>query len=619
LGARFLAGGLSLVALLSAQAAVVRVEVAERSDMGQTGYEQISGRLFFEIDPAKSCNAVIADVALAPVNAAGRVSFSSDFRIMKPKEAARSNGAAWVEIPNRGGKATLNPWFSKNGFTVLSVGWEFDVAKQGDKMRLQAPPARNKDGSAIRGVVSATFTPDKRIDEQTVSDLEYYPPVDANGPESRLIVRSRMAYPGGTEVPRDEWTLDGMRLRLKGGFEPGKTYEISYLAEAPPVAGLGYAAIRDAVAWLKHAPDSPAPVQHAYAFGSSQCGRFLRDLLYLGFNSDEEERPALDGIVANIAGAGRLVLNCRWATPRGLAMYYTASYPFADAAQKDPVSGDEDGVLENPRIKNAPKVFYINTDTEYWGGGRVAALTHTDPAGTKDIEFPATVRSYFLAGTQHGPAGFPPTAQAPDAPRANPVNATPVAMALRMAMHRWVTEGAEPPPSVYPKLRDGTLVPVAEVRFPKIAGMGSPNALTAGPRLPNPLWPDGAGAGTGLPLLVPQVDADGNDVAGIRVPDVAVPLGTATGWVFRPESMGSPHELVPLRGAWVPFAPTKARRETAHDPRLSIEERYESKEAYLAKVRAVLEQLIAQRFLTPEDLEPQMKQAGERWDWVVKQ
>jgi hypothetical protein len=188
-----------------------------------------------------------------------------------------------------------------------------------------------------------------------------------------------------------------------------------------------------------------------------------------------------------------------------------------------------------------------------------------------------------------------------------------------MAMHRWVTEGVEPPASVYPKLNDGTLVPVANSRFPKVPGMAAPNELTAGPRVPNPLWPNGAGAGADLPLLVPQVDADGNDIAGIRVPDVAVPLGTATGWVFRPESMGSPKELVPLRGAWVPFAPTKAGREAGNDPRLSLEERYESKDAYLAKVSEVLKRLIAQRFLTEDDLAPQLKQAGERWDWVANQ
>ncbi|OYW29409.1 MAG: hypothetical protein B7Z47_04855 [Chthoniobacter sp. 12-60-6] len=180
-----------------------------------------------------------------------------------------------------------------------------------------------------------------------------------------------------------------------------------------------------------------------------------------------------------------------------------------------------------------------------------------------------------------------------------------------------MTEGVAPPASVYPKLEDGSLVPVADVRFPAIPGMGNPRLLKAGGRVRNPQWADGAGEGAELPLLVPQVDADGNDIAGIRMPDVAVPLGTATGWVFRPASMGSPLEPVLLRGAWVPFAATKERREATQDPRPAMAERYASREGYLAKVKDVLQKLIAQRFLSEQDLEPQLKQAGVRWDWVM--
>lgn len=610
---------LSILIVCPTHAAVVRVEVLERSDMAKTGYEQIVGRLHYEIDPALPGNAIIADVALAPVNEAGRVTFTADLRLMKPKDMARSNGAAWVEIPNRGGKAGLSDWIVKHGFTVLDVGWEFDVPAQPGKMRLQVPLARNKDGSPVRGVVSTIIIPEKAADEQTLTDLADYPPVNVDGPESHLIVRKRMADAGGTELPRKSWSLKDGRLRLEGGFEPGKTYEIFYLAEAPPIAGLGYAAIRDAVAWLKHDPSSLAPVRHAYAFGASQCGRFLRDFIYLGFNTDEQDRQALDGVMAHIAGAGRLVLNQRWSTPRALAGFYTASYPFADTAQADPVSGHSEGVLENSRVKYPPKIFYTNTAAEYWGAGRVAALTHTTPDGAKDIAFTDNVRSYFFAGTQHGAASFPPTAQAKDAPLANPVNASAVVTALRLAMHRWVTEGAAPPPSVYPKIADGTLVPVADARFPKVPGLCDPRLLTAGSRVRNPQWTDGAGAGAELPLLVPQVDADGNDIAGIRMPDVEVPLGTATGWVFRSASMGSPHEPVLLRGAWAPLAATRELREAAQDPRPALTERHASREAYLSQVKEVLQKLIQQQFLSEDDLEPQLKQSAIRWDWVMRQ
>ncbi|MFM2141792.1 MAG: hypothetical protein RLZZ476_336 [Verrucomicrobiota bacterium] len=605
------------LASVTANAAVVRVNITERSNIPKSDYEQLTGKLHFEIDPKRPQNAIIADVDLAPVNAAGKVSFVADLRLLKPKDDSRSNGAAWVEIPNRGGKASLSEWVVKAGFTLVNVGWEFDVAA--DQLRLEVPRAKNKDGSPIRGVVSAVFTPDKKLDEQAITDLTDYPPVDIKGAESRLIVRNRAAYSEGLEVPRKLWNLENGRLRLKGGFEPGKTYEMFYLAEAPPVAGIGYAAIRDAVAWLKHDPASPVKVKHAYAFGASQCGRLLRDFVYLGFNTDEQDRTALDGILSHVAGAGRLVLNQRWATPRSIAGYYTASYPFADTAQPDAVSGQNEGILANPRVKHVPKIFYTNMAAEYWGAGRAGALTHTTPDGTQDIALPENVRSYFFASTSHGPASFPPTSQVKGSPLANPVNANPAILALRLAMHRWVSEGIAPPPSVHPKLSDATLTPINNVRWPQVPGLAAPNAVKAGGRVRNPQLPNGAGEGTELPLLVPQCDADGNDLGGIRVPDVAVPLGTGTGWVFRPAAFGSPHEFYLLRGAWVPFAKTKAERQAANDQRPSLEERYANKTTYLDQVKAAVQKLIEQRFLTPADLELQLKQASKRWDWVMKQ
>jgi len=263
---------LCLTAFPLAKAEVVRVEITERSDLDATGYEQLVGRLHFEIDPAHPRNRIIADVELAPTNAAGRVAFSSDFRLLKPKVAGRGNGAVWVEIPNRGGQSGLTPFISQHGFTLLQVGWEFDVPAQAGKLRIAVPVAREKDGRPIRGVVRATFTPDKRVEQFTVGDLAAYPPVDAAGPDSRLFMRTSSPFPAGQELPRSQWKLEGQRVSLTGGFEPGKTYELAYLSENPPVAGLGLAAIRDAVAWLKHNDGTLLSVHHAYAFGSSQCG-----------------------------------------------------------------------------------------------------------------------------------------------------------------------------------------------------------------------------------------------------------------------------------------------------------------------------------------------------------
>lgn len=299
-------------------------------------------------------------------------------------------------------------------------------------------------------------------------------------------------------------------------------------------------------------------------------------------------------------------------------MFNAASYPFADTALKDPVSGISEGILENPRVTHAPRIFYTNTSAEYWGGGRVGALVHTDPAGSRDVALPEKVRLYFFAGTQHGPAGFPPPAPEAGALYGNPTNFWPAMRALLLAMHRWVTEGVAPPPSVHPTFRDGTLVRAAAVQFPRLAGVSSPQPLKAGVRVRNPLWPDGAGVGAELPLLVSQVDADGNELAGIRLPEIAVPLGTHTGWTFRPLATGVPTDLVPLRGAWIPFALTREARVAANDPRLAVAERYSSRADFLARSRVIAEGLVRGGYLLADDVDWVVEQAAARWDWLYR-
>lgn len=607
---RYLAGvvGIQFAAISFAAAGVVRFEIQERSDIAGTGYETISGRLHFEVDPGHPRNRIIADIGLAPTNAMGRVAFSSDVRIRRPKDSACP--ATWVEIPNRGGKAGLSRLTTQHRFAVMEIGWEFDVPAEGDRFRIRVPVARQRDDTPVRGIVRASFTPEKRATEFTLNDLKDYPPVDAGGPDSALALRACSAFPGGSPISREKWRINGQCVTLDGGFEPGKTYEIAYLAENPPIAGLGLAAIRDAVAWLRRGADAPAQAAHVYAFGSSQCGRLLREFIYLGFNTDEGGSMVFDGVMAHVAGAGRLDINRRWSTPRSVAAYATASFPFADSAQRDPVSGVTDGVQGNPRVTQRPKTFYTNTASEYWSAGRVAALTHTTPDGKRDIPLPDNVRSYLFSGTQHGPAALPPKMDGETF--GNPVTVAPVLAALRLAMHRWVTEGKSPPESVYPKLAAETLVPARAVRFPALQGIPSPGVTRAGARLPNPLWPDGAGAGVELPLLVPQVDADGNDVAGIRMPDITACLGTYTGWAFRP----STEEPLPLKGNFIPFPPTRDEGRRRMDPRLSLDERYPTKEAYMERVGDSLKVLCEEGFLMGEDVSAVRTQAERRWDWL---
>ncbi|MBZ5559091.1 MAG: hypothetical protein LAO77_17610 [Acidobacteriia bacterium] len=630
LAAVALAAGV-LSAAAPARADVIRAVITTRADVGASGYEKIAGTVHFAVDPADPHNRLVVDLDKAPRNAAGLVEFSADMYVLRPKDERRANGAALVEVSNRGNRGALagfdrggfpdpktendlgDRFLMRFGFTLAWVGWEFDVPDQPGLMRIHVPVATDQ-GKTITGIVRAAFTPAARVTDFTVRDLASYEPVDPSGPDSQLTVRSTFLGRGGP-IARAKWRVAGHTVTLEGGFDAGKTYEIAYRAANPPVTGLGFVAMRDFAAWLKHEPAAVAPVRYAYAFGASQSGRFLRSFLYEGFNTDEHDRQVFDGVMAHIAGAARINLNERWATPIGLGVHSATAFPFADASLRDSVSGAQEGLLDNPRARaHQPKVFYTNTPVEYWGTGRVAALIHTTPDGSADIPLPDNVRVYFFAGTQDSPARLPPIRNAGQQ-LDNPVDYWWSLRALLLAMHRWVSAGAPPPASVYPKLMEHTLVTATTVVFPAIPGVASPRALTAGTRIANPfLKANGnGGAGAPLPLLVPDVDADGNERAGVRLPDVAVPLGTYTGWNFRLPSTGSPGELVSLLGSFVPFAATPADR-TAGDLRRSIQERYASRDAYLDRARQAAEALVAQQLLLVDDVDRVVQRATDTWD-----
>lgn len=617
----------------AARAEVTRVEIAKRADIGMSGYEKVAGTVHFSVDPKDPRNRIVVDLDKAPRNSSGLVEFSADMYVLRPKDPARGNGSAVVEVSNRGGRGAIrlfnrggpNPdpagdadlgdkFLMRFGFTVAWIGWEFDVASEGG-MRLH-PPVATDAGQTIAGVVRATFTPNARSTELVVRDLGHYDAVDPEGADTRLTVRSAFLAKG-EPIARGTWRVKGHTVTLDGGFEPGKTYEIAYRAANPPVAGLGFVAMRDFASWLKYRPAAESPVRFTYAFGASQSGRFLRDFLYQGFNADERDRQVFDGVMAHIAGAARIDLNARWSTPIGLGVHSATAFPFADTAVRDPVSGAQEGLLENARARaHQPKVFYTNTPVEYWGTGRVAALIHTTPDGAADLKLPDNVRVYFFAGTQHSPARFPPvvgSGQQID----NPVEFAWTLRALLLAMHRWVSADTQPPQSAYPMLADRTLVKAGDIGFPSVPSVASPAALSAGSRAGNPLLPGGAGAGTPLPLLVPAVDEDGNERAGIRLPDVAVPLATYTGWNFRNRSIGAPGELVSLLGSSVPFPITRAAGAAAKDPRRSIEERYPSRDEYFARVEKVADALVLRGYLLYDDLPRILQRATDTWDTLV--
>lgn len=625
---------LALALTATARAEVTRFELLRRSDVGTSGLEKITGRLHFAIDPAVPAHRVIADLALAPRDPAGRVVWSADFYALRPKpgSAAPNNGAALVEVSNRGGRGlitnfnrggTRDPetdaelgdrFLQRQGFTLVWVGWEFDVPPAPGALRIDLPVAADASGRPLSTVLRARLVADSATKEHTPPELIAYPP----SPDDPALALARLAPDGtATPLPRDRWRLRGTTVVLDDGFVPGAPYELAFTATRPPAAGLGFVTLRDTAAWLKHDPAAAVSARLAYAFGSSQSGRFLRDFLYHGFNTDERDRPAFDAVLAHIAGAARIDLNRRWSVPRSLGLFAATAYPFSDSAQPDPLGGPAEGLLENPRVRHAPKIFYTNTSVEYWGGGRSAALVHTDPAGTRDIPLPAHVRAYTFAGTQHGPARFPPGAPTTTAQPVNPADYWWPMRALLPALHRWAADGVTPPPSAYPTFRDGTLAPAAAVAFPALPGVASPRALTARARVANPLLPGGASPGAPLPLVVPQTDADGNETGGLRLPELAVPLATHTGWNFRSAAAGAPGELFPLLGAWIPFAATRADRTARGDPRPSIAERYPSRAAFLERYRAATDALVRQGYLLAEDADRIVAQGAARWDHLV--
>ena len=615
------------LATAPAGAEVVRLEVLSRSRVPGFDYEKVAGRLHFAVDPKDARNRVIVDLDRAPANAEGRVEFSADLHLLRP--VSGGNGAVLVDIVNRGRLTygrfnepvpTDDPlgdgFLLKRGFTVVAVGWEFDVAPGGDRLRLTAPVATER-GQPLVGTASALFVPDG-AGPMVVAALAGYKPIDPESTEARLTVRDSLEATA-TVVPRSQWMMTSAnRVTVTGGFAPGRVYELSYKASNPAVSGLGFAAVRDLVSWLRRGDTGMTPVRFAYAFGASQSGRFLREFLYEGFNTDERGSRVFDGVMAHIAGSGRLDVNSRWSTPVECCSTFSTSFPFSARAQRDPVSGTTEGLLDNERARlNQPKLLLTNTGVEYWSsGGRAAALTHTTPDGARDIAQPENVRVYLMAGTQHGTGPFPPR-RGNGQELLNPTNQSWVLRALLTALDRWVQNGVEPPASRHPRLDQGTLVDAGRIAFPAIPGVHSPRALTAGSRIANPFVPDGAGAGTKLPLLVPQVDADGNEQSGIRLPEIAVPLATYTGWNFRAPSVGAPDRLYPLLGSYIPLAKTKAEREGRSDPRLSVAERYPNREMYLARIRQVTNDLVREGYLLGDDADVAIARAAAHWDLII--
>ena len=609
------------------RAGVLRVDVETRTVLlggqafGEHGpYERLTGRILFGFDPANPMNARIVDLTRAPRNADGLVEAWANFVVLQPVDPARGRGVALVEVSNRGGMfspryfnrartATLAPddpdafgdaLLMRLGLTVLWVGWQFDVPERAGVLRLHVPHAENPDGTPIAGLVRSDWTVDEAVTTLALSHRNHrpYPVAAFDDPANVLTVRDGRDHPR-TVVPRHRWRFareaggtvapDSAHVYLEGGFEAGRIYELVYRAESPAVVGLGLAALRDVIAYAKNDPASLFPVRAGLAVGVSQTGRLLRHFLYQGFNTDERGRKAYDGMMVITAGAGRGSFNHRFAQPsrdahRYSAFFYpTDLFPFTTATQRD---GDRsDGLLAHLyRPDHAPKLFFVNTGYEYWG--RAASLIHTTPDGAADVEPGVGERIYHLAGGQHFVWSFPPRPQMrlgeARAWRGDPLDYSGTYRALLGTIH--VAYRAD-----------------------------------YGPR-----WPEGIidlqppYLGTPYPALVAQVDALGNERAGVRNVELTVPLATYAPWNLRHGFPGGTDELTDFFGTFIPLPRTEAERAHTGDPRPSIEALYAGRDDYLARVRAAVDALIAAGLLLPDDRDHVVSRATAYWDWATR-
>jgi hypothetical protein len=649
-------------------ARVTRVEITSRTDVldakpfGESGpYERISGRAYFAVPVANIHNQGIVDLPNAVNLQNGEVEFSADFVAVRPKDATKGNGTLLLENPNRGHSRILSlvdggdedlahsagdGWLLRNGFTVVALGWQWDAPGQ-DALRLYAPVAKDH-GKTITGLLRGDIMLAARADEISLGHIivgnlggSEYPVARPDDPRNTLTVRD-LRESKRISIPRSEWQfatmVDGKlkpsdrSIHLNGGFQPGRIYEYVYVVSDPVVAGLGFAAMRDFASYVKHAPDSVTPASRVLSEGISQNGRFLRDFLYQGFNADEERRIAFDGVLSHVAGAGRGSFNYRFAQPSRDAeptsaiFFPTDIFPFTDQPEVDPITGEKGGLLDRAGLEQVvPKIFFAHTSYEYWG--RAASLIHTTADAGHDAVIGPNVRIYHFTGLQHFSGPFPPArgeghllGQAPESPL--PIRFFWRAMIANM--DAWVRTGAAAPPSAYPTIAAHTLVLPGKLAFPPIPHVKLPSEANTAYRLDyGPNWRDGILAiqpphvGKPFPVLVPQVDADGNELGGIHLPEISVPLATYTGWNLRDPSIGAESQRVAMEGAYFPFPRNAAERKQSGDPRKSIAERYADRQAYLGQFARATDELIRQRWILPEDRAALLQRGGEEWDLLA--
>lgn len=566
-------------------------------------------------------------------------------------DAAGSNDPRTLEHAGNG-------FLMRRGYAIAWIAWQGDLLPGDGRMLLDLPVASDR-GKPVTGLVRVEYIADQAgittLPLSSRASTRSHPAVSLDTREARL---TRRRYPEDARepVPPDQWCfarvegglgLDNQgaeqalipsdtHIHIPAGFEPGWIYELVYTGRDPLVLGLGHVAVRDFASFLKYgerdAAGTPNPlreggarVEKAYAWGRSQTGRCIRDFVHLGFNADAAGRRVFDGVLPHVAGGGLMWLNHRFASgvsPAGQQYedHFNAAdrFPFSYALSTDHLTGRRDAILKRPETD--PLVMHSQTATEYWQ--RRGSLVHTDTRGN-DLEQPERVRVYLWASSQH--FADPNLKKPGRGVCQNVINVVATSMLFRAlldALDRWATDGTPPPPSRIPRRADRTLVTAEEwrERFPRLPGVMTPSGpselplLDFGPDFERGILskePPDVVPGKSYAVLVPAVDADGNDAAGVRAPMVAAPLATYTGWNLRARGLGhgAMHTFV---GSTLPFAETAGERQITGDPRPSIRERYPRAEAYVEAIRAAAQQLIGDGLMLEEDLE-RVAAAARNW------
>lgn len=642
-------------------AGIQRIEITSRqvnfdgTSFGAVGqYEKLMGKAYGEIDPADPRNAVITDLALAPRNARGRIEYSMDIFILKPVDLSKGNRKLFMEVNNRGGKlfgafnqsaggnnpttaADAGQGFLMNqGYSMAWSGWDPSAAAGNNALTITLPVAKNADGSSITGPAYDYIVFDNGT---TLTATLANKVASLDKTQATLTVRDRLTDTP-TAVPGTGWEYTSnnqIRLLPVGtAFKQSAIYEFKYTAIDPVVAGIGFAATRDFVSFLRNATvdtvNTPNPlagnVTRTLAFTVSQPGRYMNDFVWLGFNQDERGGKVFDGVENWIAAGTGIGLNYRFAQParternRQNHLYPEAPFPFAYAVTTDHITGKTDGRNRRCQLTSTcPKIMQVNSANEYWV--KTGSLVHTDTQGN-DLPDPDNVRFFLLSGVEHAVSGAAPNSPGVCAQPRNTTDPNAALRALFVAMDQWV-DGTAPPPSAVPRKNDGNAVfstttafsglgigevPQAGLGWPNIPGVLYDGLVTVrnrfdfGPQFDSGIISTTPPTATGqvYPSFVSKVDADGNEIAGIRLPPVAAPIATTTGWGHRATAFAGP-DGCESSGQTIPLPVTTAQQTSSGDPRTSVEARYVDKAGYVAAVTAAAQALQTRRLLLQADVD----------------